>query len=199
MCSASYLAPFILNLNFLILNVHDIKYEMHVGVQKCLSSVLRRQAGGCYPHGFRCSVRVWPEGFSMQAAGALPSLGAGCYQFLSGLLKAVYMRAQAHLLSAALRRQAAASLPPNFLSEGRRLWLEVLDASAEPGAMLVDVSEALARVGLENQRAAIIGRGTFKMDVALRQLDKDGHPVSTSSRQNLHPGVKSWPRMKRPA
>ena len=97
---------------------------------------------------------------------------------------------QAHLLSGALRRQAAASLPPEFLSEGRRLWLEVLDADAEPGAMLVDVSEALARVGLENQRAAIIGRGTFKMDVALRQLDKDGHPVSTPSWHRLHPDIQ---------
>lgn len=97
------------------------------------------------------------------------------------------MRVQAHLLSGALRRKAAASLPPEFLREGRRLWLEALDADSEPGAMLVDVSEALARVGLENQRAAIVGRGTFKMDVALCQLDKDGHPVSTSSRHRLHP------------
>lgn len=97
------------------------------------------------------------------------------------------MRVQAHLLSGALRRKAAANLPPEFLREGRRLWLEALDADSEPGAMLVDVSEALARVGLENQRAAIVGRGTFKMDVALCQLDKDGHPVSTSSRHRLHP------------
>ena len=109
------------------------------------------------------------------------------------------MRSQAHLLSGALRRQAAASLPPKFLREGRRLWLEVLDANGEPGAMLVDVSEALARLGLENQRSAIIGRGTFKMDIALRQLDKNGHPVSTSSWQRLLSDVEHWPCMRRPA
>ncbi len=61
--------------------------------------------------------------------------------------------------------------------EGRRLWLNALDADAEPSSNLVDVSEALSRIGLENDRAPVIGRGTFKMDILLRQVDKDGHPV----------------------
>ena len=84
---------------------------------------------------------------------------------------------QAYLLSGALRRKAAASLPAHYLLEGRRLWLDVLDTDAEPSSALVDVSEALARIGLEHERAPIVGRGTFKMDILLRQLDKDGHPV----------------------
>lgn len=47
--------------------------------------------------------------------------------------------------------------------------------------MLLDVSDALTRIGLENERGTIIGQGsgqgTFKMDILLRQLDKDEHPV----------------------
>ena len=88
--------------------------------------------------------------------------------------------AQACLLSGALRRKAAASLPAHYLLEGRRLWLDALDTDAEPNSALVDVSEALARIGLEHERAPIVGKGTFKMDILLRQLDKDGHPVRFS-------------------
>ena len=93
------------------------------------------------------------------------------------LYSVLFMLLQACLLSGALRRKAAASLPAQFLLEGRRLWLAVLDTDAEPNSALVDVSEALARIGLEHERAPIVGRGTFKMDILLRQLDKDGHPV----------------------
>lgn len=89
--------------------------------------------------------------------------------------------AQAHLLSGALRRTAAASLPAEYLWEGHRAWLNVLHTDSEPSTMLLDVSDALTRIGLENERGTIIGQGsgqgTFKMDILLRQLDKDEHPV----------------------
>ena len=89
--------------------------------------------------------------------------------------------AQAHLLSGALRRKAAASLPAEYLWEGRRAWLNMLHTDSKPSTMLLDVSDALTRIGLENEQGTIIGQGkgqgTFKMDILLRQLDKNGHPV----------------------
>lgn len=91
------------------------------------------------------------------------------------------MQVQAYLLSGALRRKVAASLPAEFIREGRRLWLNVLDADSKPGSMLADVSESLSRIGLENARVPIIGNGTFKMDIGLQQLDKDGYQVNSLS------------------
>ena len=87
--------------------------------------------------------------------------------------------AQAHLLAGALGRRGSAQLPDSFRVAAREVWAAKLgeEAEAAPGALLVDVSESLLRIGLDNERAGTASDGLLRLDIALKQRDRRGRKV----------------------
>jgi hypothetical protein len=85
------------------------------------------------------------------------------------------------MMATALRRPTSARLPVSFQAPARAAWAAAFDKLREPVGMVMDVSQALSRLGLEHFTGHLEAGSLFRVDIVLNPQYCGGRKVSTCS------------------